>query len=59
MADLDNIKFPRGSTLLQCVDELLLCSPHQASVEPHNKVTDVDLYTKVTGKKYLELNGAP
>ena len=58
-ADLDNIKFPRGSTLLQYVDELLLCSPHQASAEPHTKVTDVELYTKVTGKKYLKLNRAP
>ena len=30
-ADLDDIKFPRGSTLSQYVDDLLLCSPSQAS----------------------------
>ena len=29
-ADLDNIKFPRGSILLQYMDDLLLCSPSQA-----------------------------
>ena len=29
--DLDNIKFPRGSTFLQDVDDLLLCFPSQAS----------------------------
>ena len=29
-ADLDDKKFPRGSTLLQYVDDLLLCSPSQA-----------------------------
>ena len=32
-ADLDDIKFPRGSTLLQYVDELLLYSPSQVSPE--------------------------
>ena len=58
-AYLDVIKSPRGSTLLQYVDELLLCSPYQASAEPHTKVTDVELYTKVTGKKYLKLKRAP
>ena len=31
MSDLDNIKFLRHSTLLQYVDDLLLCSPPQAS----------------------------
>lgn len=30
-ADLDDLKFPRGSTLLQYVDDLFLCSPSQAS----------------------------
>ena len=30
-ADLDYIKFPRGSTLLQYVDDLLLCSLSQSS----------------------------
>ena len=30
-AGLDDIKFPRGSTLLQNVDDLLLCSFLQAS----------------------------
>ena len=30
-ADGDDITFPRGSTLLQYVDDLLLCSPSQAS----------------------------
>ena len=30
-ADLDNIKSPRGSILLQYVDDLLHCSPSQAS----------------------------
>ena len=30
-ADLDDIKFPRGPTLLQYVDDLLLCSPSQTS----------------------------
>ena len=28
---LDDVKFPRGSKLLQYVDDLLLCSPFQAS----------------------------
>ena len=28
---LDDIRFPRGSTLLQYVDNLLLCSPSQTS----------------------------
>ena len=30
-ADLHDIKFPRGSTLLQYMDDLLLYSPSQAS----------------------------
>ena len=30
-ADLDDIKFPRGSTVLQYVDDLLLCSFSKAS----------------------------
>lgn len=30
-AELDDIKFPWGSTLLHCVDDLLLCYPYQAS----------------------------
>lgn len=29
-ADLDNTEFLRSSTLVQCVDDLLLCSPSQA-----------------------------
>ena len=29
-ADLDDIRFPRGSTLLQYMDDLLLCFPSQA-----------------------------
>lgn len=29
--DLNNIKLPRGSTFLQYVDDLLLCSPSKAS----------------------------
>ena len=32
-ADLDDIKFPRGSALLQYVDGLLLCSPSPVSSE--------------------------
>ena len=35
-ADLDDIKFPRGSTLLQYVDDLLLCSPSQASSQEYS-----------------------
>ena len=29
-ADLDDIRFPRGSILLQYMDDLLLCFPSQA-----------------------------
>ena len=32
-ADLDDIKFPRASAVLQCVDDLLLCFPSQVSSE--------------------------
>ena len=35
-ADLDDIKFPRGFTLLQYVDDLLLCPPSQASSQEDN-----------------------
>ena len=34
-ADLEDIKFPRGSTLLQLVHDLLLCSPVKP---PHWKI---------------------
>ena len=30
-AVLDDIKFPRGSTLFQCVDDLCFCCPSQIS----------------------------
>ena len=30
-AVLDDIKFPRGSTLFQCVDDLRFCCPSQIS----------------------------
>lgn len=30
-ADLDDVKFSAGSTLLQYIDDLLLCSPSQTS----------------------------
>ena len=30
-ADLDDIKFPRGSLLFQCVDDLRFCCPSQLS----------------------------
>ena len=35
-ADLYDIKFPRGFILLQYVDDLLLCSPFQASSQEDN-----------------------
>ena len=37
-ADMGDIKFPRGSTLLQYAGYLLLCSPSQA---PHRKTTSI------------------
>ena len=35
-ADLDDIKFSGGSTLIECVDDLLLCSPSYASSQEEN-----------------------
>ena len=34
-ADLDDIKFPRGSTLLRYMGDLLLCSSQTSSQEDH------------------------
>lgn len=35
-ADLNDIKFPSGLILLQYVDDLLLCSPSQASSQKYS-----------------------
>ena len=35
-ADLDDLKFPTGSTLLQYVDDLLLCYPSKAPSQEYS-----------------------